>query len=335
MHPKRRPWIALLKLLVAAAILVAIGRQFYQDLSREEIRSIDVRLGWLVASAVVYLIAMAFSGLFWLRLMYLFDQRVDAARAFKAYFVGHLGKYLPGKAWALWLRGDLVRGPHVSMSVSIVTAFYEVLTTMATGALVAAVVFFVEPPQFRGLDFPPYLTGLFLLAACGVPLLPGVFNILATRLARKFEGFAVFHVPRLRLSILLQGIALISVGWGLMGLSVWLCLAGVLEPTPELTLGTWAYYCAIIGLAYVIGFAAFVLPAGFGAREWVLREFLLFAGPPPGIAASVLLLRVSWTAGEVLLAATLSALVPRAKHPVADIASETPLIDGPTTNASR
>src|SRR5689334_12763002 len=101
MHPKRRPWIAVLKLLVAAAILVAIGRQFYQDLSREEIRSIDVRLGWLAASAAVYLVAMAFSGLFWLRLMYLFDQRVDAPRAFKAYFVGHLGKYLPGKAWAL------------------------------------------------------------------------------------------------------------------------------------------------------------------------------------------------------------------------------------------
>src|SRR4051812_31541784 len=123
MHPKRRSWIAGLKLLVAAAILVVIGRQFYLDLGSDALRSMEVRFSWLAASAVVYLAAMAFSGLFWLRLMHLFDQRVDTALAFKAYFVGHLGKYLPGKAWALWLRGDLVRGPHVSMSVAIVTAF--------------------------------------------------------------------------------------------------------------------------------------------------------------------------------------------------------------------
>lgn len=319
MHPKRRPWIAVLKLLVAAAILVAIGWQFYRDLTSDAVHSVTVRPAWLLGSAGVYLVALAFSGLFWLRLIHLFDQPVGTARAFKAYFVGHLGKYLPGKAWALWLRGDLVRGPGVSMSVSIITAFYEVLTTMATGALVAAIVFFIDPPREdqRGLNFPPYLTGLFLLVGCGVPLMPGVFNLLAQRMARRFEGFAAFHVPRLRLTILLQGIGMVGIGWGLMGLSVWLCLCGVLDPAPELTLGNWAYYCAIVGLAYVSGFAAFVLPAGVGAREFVLREFLLFAGPKPAIAASVLLLRVSWTAAEVLLAAALSAIVPRAQHPVA------------------
>src|SRR4051812_33679499 len=218
MPPPRRPWVAALKLLIAVLVLAAIGRQFYGDLTRPEVKDVTVRPEWLVASAAVYLLAMGFSGLFWFRLMRLFDQHVTLAPALKAYYIGHLGKYVPGKALALWIRADLVRGPGVSMSVGVVTAFYEVLTTMATGALFAAVVFFIDPPKEneRGLDFPPYLTGLFLLAGCGVPLLPGVFNLLAVRLARKFEGFAAFHVPRLRLPIVLQGIALISVGWVLM-----------------------------------------------------------------------------------------------------------------------
>jgi uncharacterized membrane protein YbhN (UPF0104 family) len=112
----------------------------------------------------------------------------------------------------------------------------------------------------------------------------------------------------MRLPILLQGIALTGVGWGLMGLSVWACLASIMEPAPLLTVRTWASYCAIVGLAYVLGFAAFVLPAGAGAREWVLKEFLPNLTPDAGaalLAAGVLLLRLAWTAGELVLAGAL------------------------------
>src|SRR5262249_52896602 len=58
-----------------------------------------------------------------------------------AYYIGHMGKYLPGKAWALFLRAALVRGPGVSPLLATATAFYEVLVTMSAGALLAAVFF--------------------------------------------------------------------------------------------------------------------------------------------------------------------------------------------------
>ena len=45
------------------------------------------------------------------------------------------------------------------MSVAVATSFYEVLTLIAaTGALIAAIVFVVQPPRFHGIDFPPWLT---------------------------------------------------------------------------------------------------------------------------------------------------------------------------------
>ena len=66
---------------------------------------------------------------------------------------------MPGKAWALLLRGGLVRGPETRLGVAIITSFYEVLTTMAAGALVAAVVFLVQPPEVTGLKWHPVFTG--------------------------------------------------------------------------------------------------------------------------------------------------------------------------------
>lgn len=308
--------LAIFKSLLAAAILVVIGRQFYRDLSSDELRTITFHPGWLVASAALYLGGLMTWGLFWFRLMRLFEQNVTLPVALRAYFLGQLGKYIPGKAWALLIRADQASGPGVVVGVSIITAFYEVLTSMAAGALVAAIVFFFEPPIFRGLDFPPHFTGLILLACCGVPLLPGVFNMLAARLARKFPSLDAFHIPKLKLPILLQGIALTGVGWGLMGLSTWACLASIMESPPPLTLGTWAYYCAIVGLAYVLGFAAFVLPAGAGAREWVLKEFLQNMAPDsvgPLLAAGVLLLRLAWTAGEIFLASVFVVVIRRPK----------------------
>jgi glycosyltransferase 2 family protein len=199
------------------------------------------------------------------------------------------------------------------MSVAVATSFYEVLTLMATGALVAAIVFIVRPPQFHGIDFPPWLTGLILVAVCGLPLVPGVMSFITRRLARRFAAIEHAHVP---LSALAEGVAIEFVGCALMGLSVWLCLCGTIEPTPELTLASWADFAAVIGLAYALGFAAFMLPAGVGVREYVLREFLIPFVPTDDVeaarvilTASALLLRCAWTLSELTMAAVLAAVV--------------------------
>ena len=59
----------------------------------------------------------------------------------------YLGKYLPGKAWALVLRATLIRGPEVRLSVAGLSSFYEVLTTMAAGVLLAALLFGLQVPS--------------------------------------------------------------------------------------------------------------------------------------------------------------------------------------------
>jgi uncharacterized membrane protein YbhN (UPF0104 family) len=301
---KRRAWL-IFKWLLALAILLAIGRQFYGDLARLDLHQLELRPGWLILSAVLYLLGLSLSAWYWYHLLHAFDQRPRLFATVRGYFLGHLGKYVPGKAWALLLRADCVAGPEVRFGVAIISSFYEVLTTMAAGALVAAAVFTVDPRHVPGLDWHPLWTGLILLALCGVPLLPGVFNFVVARMARRFEKIESYALPRLRLTTLVAGLAATSAGWALLGLAVWALLQAVLPEPPALGLETWARCTGSIGLAYVAGFLAVFLPGGIGVREYLLRYLLAFAGPEALIVVAVLLLRVVWTAAEVLLAGVL------------------------------
>jgi hypothetical protein len=308
----RRCWPAI-KVLLALAIVASVGLRLARDLATLDPGSVSLRPAWLAAAALLYLAGLGGAAWFWYRLLRAFGQQPEALATVRAYYLGHLGKYLPGKAWALLMRGTMVRGPGVGLGVAIITAFYEVLTTMAAGALLAAVLFVWQPPAAVRLDWDPALLGVLLLALCGVPLLPAVFNRLVGRLAARFRTVESLRLPRLRSTTLLTGLAATGVGWALFGLSLWVLLQALLPGPQPLTAPLWARYTAMVALAYVAGFLAVFLPGGVGAREWILLallpEELVRAGAvgpadAEAVAAlAVLLLRVVWTAAELGLAA--------------------------------
>jgi uncharacterized membrane protein YbhN (UPF0104 family) len=151
-HRLRKLW-PLLKLLLGLVIVVLISRRFYLDLRKHpELLHQSLRPGWLFLSGVLYLIGLGFSAVYWHRLMIGLGQRPPFLVALRAYYIGQMGKYLPGKAWALFLRAGLVRGPHVTPVLATVTAFYEVLVTMSAGVLLAAVFFILLLPPGSDLD---------------------------------------------------------------------------------------------------------------------------------------------------------------------------------------
>src|SRR5260370_7892092 len=143
----RKSW-PLLKAVLALAILVAIGRQFVRDLSRPELWQRSLHPGWLVLSAACYLLGLGFSALYWYRLLAALGQRPSLLRTLRAHYIGQMGKYLPGKAWALLLRSNLVRSPTTRVGVAVLTSFYEVFLTMLSGALLAAVSFGLQAADF-------------------------------------------------------------------------------------------------------------------------------------------------------------------------------------------
>jgi uncharacterized membrane protein YbhN (UPF0104 family) len=152
-----KKWWPVAKLLLGVAILIAIGRRFAEDLQEPGLWQRDFRPGWMALSGLLYLLALGCSAFYWQRLLRGFGQRPSPREVVRSYFVGQLGKYLPGKAMALVMRAALVRGPRVSGGLAGLTAFYEVLTTMAAGALLAAGLLLLLAPETGGaLDWETF-----------------------------------------------------------------------------------------------------------------------------------------------------------------------------------
>src|SRR5262249_52279900 len=89
----------LAKALLAVAILVFIGREFAVNLGRLDLATLTVRPEWLALSAVLYLVGLAGSAWYWYHLLRVFGEGPRLVPTFRAYYLGHLGKYVPGKAW--------------------------------------------------------------------------------------------------------------------------------------------------------------------------------------------------------------------------------------------
>src|SRR5439155_1213991 len=132
MRGRWRRWWPVVKALVVLAILVAIGQRFVADFrspASADLWQRPLRPAWLLLSGVLYLVGIGFSALYWRSLLAHLGARPPLAMALRAYYIGHLGKYLPGKAWALLLRAAYVRPGGVTLGLATLTAFYEVLAT--------------------------------------------------------------------------------------------------------------------------------------------------------------------------------------------------------------
>jgi hypothetical protein len=315
MLEKLRRWWPVVKPLIGLAIVILIGRRFLDDLRRPELWEQPVlwsaATGWLFLSGVLYLAGLGCSAFFWGRLLHHLGQRPPAYTVARAYYVGQLGKYIPGKAWALLMRAALVRqggssvAPPVPWKLAGLTSFYEVLTMMAAGSLLAVILF-----AFLGTDVaaPPSLSGLvglvrgqvpaggvlgrwqaallagLLALATGLPLWPGVFNRIAPWLELRAPGntdgvsSANPGLPRIRLLYLAEGLGLLTLGWLLLGSSVGVTLQGILGHRAGSEL-TWApailgRVTASLAVAYVAGFVILIAPGGIGVRDFLLTLLL-------------------------------------------------------------
>ena len=290
------------KIVLAALILVFIGKQFLHDLEQLDLNELKLRHAWLLASGVLYLIGVFPSAWNWRHLHGFFGYPLPLYAAVRAHYIGQLGKYVPGKALAIAMRADLVHPFGVPYGVAIIVSFYEVLTGMAAGAIVAALVYMIEPPGELELAWHPVALGVALIAVCGIPLLPGVFNFVISKLTARIQAVELYRLRPLRTGVLATGLVATGAGWWLQGLSWWAMLQAVLPDPPDLTPALLAQCTASIAFANVAGFVIVVVPGGLGVREYLLRILLGFVAPGKYIAAAAILLRLDWIVAEAIVA---------------------------------
>ena len=153
-------------------------------------------------------------------------------------------------------------------------------------------------------------------------------NRFVNRVNRWRKGADAPQLPRVKLHVVLFGLLLTSVGWLLLGVSLWCAIRGLGFDSYPLTWSNYLHLTSINAIAYVIGFLAFFMPAGAGIREVALQRLLalelaavLSPGSAEGFAAvAALVLRLIWTTAELLAAGLLYWLAPT--HPPLAIGAE-------------
>ncbi len=301
-------WWSVLKVILILAVLAAVGWEFARILRQPQLwqQPLNLRPGWLVVSVLLYLVGGAFSAAFWYGLLRSVGQHPHLAAAVRAYYVGQLGRYVPGKVWGLLMRATLVTGPGVQTAPAALTATYEALLTPAAGALVGGVLFLA-----MGLGNPlANLEAVGALVLVGLLIVPSVFNALVSRIAAPFRSDRSAPLPRVPWLALVGGLTLTACGWAAQGASLWALMRGLLPDPSVWGALQWVHCTAYIGLAYILGFIMVFLPSGLGVREYFLQRWLvgdlagLLTAPEAAALAVVatLLLRLLWTIVEAAMA---------------------------------
>jgi len=291
--------LAAIKLLIVALIVWFVRGTIAGALAQVSASRWSFAPGWLALSAILYLLALLPEGLFWHRALRALGQDARLGETLRAYFVGSLGKYVPGKAMVVVLRTGLIRSPRVDTGVAVAGVFLSTLTMMSVGACVAAfilAIWFAEDPRLLAI-------ALGMMAVAGLPTLPPVFSRLA-RLAGVGRGSAAADkLAALKYRTLLGGWLAMIIGWLLMGASLWAVMRamGIASSlADQLHLDT-----ATVAMAVVGGFIS-MIPGGLVAREAVLTELLRrqVGGAETALVAAAVL-RLVWVTAEVIISAVL------------------------------
>ena len=313
---RKHLWLAL-KTLLAVAILIGVARYFARVLTDPALDRVpfSVRIEYLIPAGLLYLMAHCCWGSFWVRLMHGQHIAVSWYAGMRCYFVSQLGKYVPGKAWVVLMRVGILRhDAHAHPIPVAVTATYETLSSMAAGALLAVLLL-----PYLGV-LPVELSGktTALIAVAALPVGLGVLNKLAARIAKRRRGPDARPLPAPSLRLLAQGLLHGVCGWCLLGISLALVIHSVVQDVPAIS-DSFPADLGAIATSYVAGFVVLVAPGGLGVREWVLQvtlapRFVASLGEKEAAALAViiaLILRITWTIAEVVIASTLYFIRPK------------------------
>jgi uncharacterized membrane protein YbhN (UPF0104 family) len=244
----------------------------------------DVSLVALVSGAAAMAGATYCSMLAWRAVLADLGSPLGLRDAGGVFFLGQLGKYLPGSLWPVVAQMELGRDHGIPRKRSGVAALLVIVMGLTAAGLVAAVTlpFVGELGTHRWVLALPVL-GLALLH-------PGVTRA-AFRLLRRDPPDRLLSARGIALAL-----AWSVAQWAAYGIGVWAVARGLPgAPDRLLPLATGAY-----ALAWSAGFLFLVAPAGAGVREGALVLLLAPAygsGPALGIA---LLARLLATVADLL-----------------------------------
>jgi hypothetical protein len=285
--------------LAGAAALFAISKR------REELVVVLGHLGpvAVVASLVFGMLGTGASYMLWRQM--LLGLGVDHPRAdsFRVFFVGQLGKYLPGSVWPLVAQMEYGKKNGIARRTILAANVLTLALSLAVGLVIGAALLPLASTSALRTYGWFYLVLPFLLALLHPRTIPGLLDWLFARIGRPPMG------QRLSWSAMWRAACWGLLSWVLLGLHLYALTSGLGVTGPRVLAATIGGFA----LAASAGILFIPAPAGAGIRDVVLIASLgvSLTGAQAlgvGLASRVLLIVVD------LLMAALSVLAAKVWH---------------------
>lgn len=248
-------------LLILVAVAVALWSNW------EEVRGDLGRLGpsTMIPATLLALLSPFLTVLGWRVLLADLGSRLHIAPASGVFFVGQLGKYLPGSVWSVVVQTEMAARLGVPRRRTAVVG----LLCIALSALTGMIAGLPALPVLltRGEAVIPWWSVLVIIGVLAVVLWPPILNHGVRTLLRLLRRPALEH----DLSHAAVGLSSVwfTSSWLVGGLSVWVMARTVAVEDAEASA---VLLVAVSGylLAAGVGMFSIVVPAGVGVRDGVL-----------------------------------------------------------------
>lgn len=287
--------------LVVGAGVVFVGLAIRRNW--DQIGSYAWRVRWAQAAASILLLtaSLGWSVFVWKRVLDRFQAPAIAfRRLLKISFLSKMARYIPGKVWQFVAVGQLSRSTGAPPAV-MVTSMLVHAGIVVLSAVFAAAILIVDQVDVLAAHPVPAVLGLAALSLAAAH--PSVINACLRVLARFTRQETLQWHGRWPDSVEVFFLSLLS--WIADGIAFFLFVDALLPVAGH-------YMIAFVGIhafSFVVGYAAFVAPAGAGVREATMAT-LLRSALPSGAAAVIAVFARLWTIAAELLGAVVVLLIP-------------------------
>ena len=279
--------------LILVFVTIALWRNW------EEVRADLGRLGpgTLAAATALALLSPFFTVLGWRVLLGDLGSRLHLAPASGVFFVGQLGKYLPGSVWSVVVQTDMAARLGVPRRRTAVVG----ILTIALSALTGLIAGLPALPVLltRGEATIPWWSILVIIGLLLLLLWPPLLNLGIRMLLRILRRAPLQH----DLSHAAVGLSSLwfTSSWLIGGLSVWVMADGLAPGDAD---ATRLLLVSVSGylLAAGVGMFSIVVPAGVGVRDGVLVLLLTTQMPVLSATAVVVVARFLTVVADVVWA---------------------------------
>lgn len=255
--------------LISAAVIFFIVRLILSDWDEIKDIFLELDLGAIIASLIIFIFSLFIQALAWLYLVKKINKKVRLISVFDAFFVSNLVRYIPGNIWGYMARIRL----HAKIKVPSQDVLYLSLVETIFLVISSWVVFLASFLFWQNQFLFSYQYAVFIIFS----LLLVIFVLYSPRV---IKWFAAKYMKGKKINFSLSGLTSFEVAkilliyilfWIINGLSLYFAVLAFSNLSPLAIV-------AIIGInaaAWCLGYVTFVTPSGVGPREAAIVFLLL------------------------------------------------------------